>query len=132
MEKLVKINPNGLQHYNQNCNVKIGPAYFQPRTRSLFLDSFYVWSRITVASCFLFSLIRRNYRLSTYAKIFGTFYALDNTIPFSVFYFNESFRLSNLKRYAKVYYEKQNGNMERIQFILDPSTPISKLRTFYL
>jgi hypothetical protein len=96
------------------------------------MDSMYVWARIAVLGCLGINLMRRNYALKTYAKLFAGYFVVANLIPFTYYNVLELNRMRLMKNVARKYYNFENGDMSRVQFIMDPNTPLSKLRYFSL
>ena len=130
MERGFHINPNCLDYYISKNKIKFRKSVLQPRTRSLILDSMYVWVRVGAVFCVMVNVMRRNFQMSTYAKILGAYVIGDKVLPYSIFSVMEMNRLRQLKKQARKYYEIKNGDINNIQFFLDPATPVSLLRNF--
>lgn len=132
MERLYNVNPTGLDEYMCRRDRFFNKGLLQPRTRTLFLDSFYVFARLGLGACVMINLLRKNYNPMTFLKIFGVFYAADKSLPWAHYNLLEANRMIRLKREARKYYEFEEENLDRVWMVLDPSTPVSKLRNFSL
>ena len=132
MERLYMINSNCLDYYTVKHRLSFNKGLLQPRTRGIFLDSLYIWTKIGLTTCIVVSLLRRNYAWQTYSKIFAGYFVANYPLPYFIFYISEMNRLRLLKKKARQYFKLENGNMNRVEFVLNPSTPLFKLRDFYL
>ena len=130
MERAFMINPKCLDNYTSENKIKFRKGLLQPRTRSLLLDSMYVWVKIGAVFCVSVNILRKNYLWSTCAKILGGYFIGNNVLPLCIFNVMEFNRIRLLKKQAWNYYYYKNENIDNIRFFLDPSTPISMLRNF--
>ena len=96
------------------------------------MDSTYFWVRLVTMGCLVVNVMRKNFYWRTYAKILGSFAVADNALPYMFFGLAEMNRIRLLKKQAWKYYDLTEGNMDRVQYVMNPTTPINKLRYFSL
>jgi hypothetical protein len=127
-ERLFMINPLCFDMYSIRNRVMVNEGTLVARNRTLLMDMFFVWMRIATVGVVFVNLLRRNYAWKSYLKIAAGYVIGTKVIPYTYYNLLELNRLRLLKKSARTYYEINNGNMDKIELVLNPSTPISKLR----
>ena len=132
MERLFRINPAGLESYEKKNSVHVNKSFLMPRNKFLLNETLYFWSRSLALFAVITNIVRRNYHWKTYGMILGGFIIGHEVIPSQTYTVFEYSRVTRLRKEAEKYYYYNDGDMSRVAFVMDPRTPISKLRYFSL
>ena len=127
-ERIFMINPSAFDIYQARFGTDINPAVFNARNRTLLMDIIYAWARIFTIGVIGVNFMRRNYALKSYLKILAGYLFTTQVVPYTYYNLLEFNRMRLLKREAAIYYNLYNGKMDKIELILNPHTPVSKLR----
>ena len=128
LEKLFSINEECLGEYEVRTRSKVNKGIFQKRNNNMLMDNLFIFNRAVFMLWGFQALVKRNVTMRSFGAILTYGLVMHVAVPRGIYFVNEINRITRLRMFAKKYFYEQNGNMDKISKIMNPSTPIAQLK----